>query len=139
MSSLPDMLRAWLDGSIDPPPIVQLLNIRLVSCEQGTSRAEMQVGREHHNPMGIVHGGIFCDLADVAMGTAVASLLAEDETFTTTDMGAHYFLPIREGLLSAEARVVRKGKTTAFVECDILDGEKWLAARLHSTCLIRTS
>ena len=132
------MLEGWLDGSISPPPIVRLLHIQLISCGQGASRAEMQVGNDHHNPMGIVHGGIFCDLADVAMGTAVASVLAENETFTTTDMGAHYFLPIREGALSAEARVVRRGKTTAYVECDLMDGEKRLVAKLNSTCLIRS-
>jgi uncharacterized protein (TIGR00369 family) len=137
METMPNLLKGWLDGSISPPPIVRLLHIELISCEEGISRAEMRVGKDHHNPMDIVHGGIFCDLADVAMGTALASILAENETFTTTDIGAHYFVPIQEGLLVAEARVIRRGKATAYVECDLMDGEKRLVARLNSTCLIR--
>ena len=137
MNILNGLLEGWLSGSIPPPPIVQLLNIKLVSCSEGAARAEMHVGKEHHNPMGIVHGGIFCDLADVAMGTALASILVENESFSTTDMGAHFFIPVQEGLLIAEARVVRRGKTTAYVECDVKDRESRLVARLNSTCLIR--
>ena len=44
----------------------------MVTFADGESRFEMDAGPRHHNPMGTVHGGILCTLADSAMGMAFA-------------------------------------------------------------------
>ena len=85
--------------------------------------------------MGTVHGGILCDLADVAMGAATA----EGESFTMLQLQMSYFLPVVEGPLSARARVVRRGRATAHLECDLEDGEGRLVARASSVCAMRQS
>ncbi|OGT28720.1 MAG: hypothetical protein A2Z17_00015 [Gammaproteobacteria bacterium RBG_16_66_13] len=94
-------------------PIADFVGLRMVSAESGSSVLEVAVDRRHHNPIGMVHGGIFADLADAAMGTALASLLAEGETLTTTDLAIHFLAPVREGLLRARAGVVRRGRRAA--------------------------
>jgi uncharacterized protein (TIGR00369 family) len=66
-----------------------------------------------HNPMGTLHGGVYCDLADAAMGYAYASTLAEGETFTTVELKINFFRPVRKGRLTAEARVVKAGRRWA--------------------------
>ena len=76
---------------------------------------------------------------NVAMGTALASLTEEKETFTTTDLVAHYFLPVREGILTGQARVIRRGKTAAYVECEVIDQEQRLVGKFSSTCAIRSA
>jgi acyl-coenzyme A thioesterase PaaI-like protein len=43
----------------------------------------LRSGPQHANPMGTLHGGVLCDLADAAMGMAFASTLAPGESFTT--------------------------------------------------------
>jgi acyl-coenzyme A thioesterase PaaI-like protein len=48
-----------------------------------------------------------------------------------------YFLPVVEGRLSAHARVIRRGRATAHLECDLEDGEGRLVARASSVCAIR--
>ena len=76
--------RAILEDRIPPPPIAQLIGFRPLSVEPGRTVFELQTDLERHaNPMGTVHGGILCDLADAAMGFAYASTLEESETFTT--------------------------------------------------------
>ena len=50
------------------PPIAQLIGIRAVSFEDGKSVLELDADKRHANPMGTIHGGILCDLADAAMG-----------------------------------------------------------------------
>jgi uncharacterized protein (TIGR00369 family) len=85
--------------------------------------------------MGTLHGGVYCDLADAAMGYAFASTLGEGETFTTVELKINFFRPVRKAKLTAEARVVRAGATLGYVECDIRDGEGRLAARAASTCM----
>lgn len=51
--------------------------------------------------MGIVHGGIFADLADAAMGIAFVSTLEEGEAFSTIELKMNYFRPVKEGRLVA--------------------------------------
>jgi acyl-coenzyme A thioesterase PaaI-like protein len=36
----------------------------------------LAAGLQHANPMGTLHGGMLCDIADAAMGMAFASKLA---------------------------------------------------------------
>ena len=85
--------------------------------------------------MGTLHGGVYCDLADAAMGYAYAAALGEGETFTTVELKINFFRPVRKGRLTAEARVVRAGKTLGYVECDVTDAEGRLVARAASTCM----
>ena len=136
MTRLGFSLDAWLSGR-NPPPIAQFLGMDMRSCAQGRSELAMRVEAKHHNPMGTVHGGILCDLADAAMGTAVASRLEADETFTTAELGARFLESMVEGVVTARARVIRKGRTAAFVECELTDEDGRPVARFDSTCLIR--
>lgn len=137
MSRLSRYVEKWLAGELELAPITELLGVRPVSLGEGEARIELAAGKNLHNAMGTVHGGIFCDLADVAMGAALATVTAEGESFTTLQLHMSYFLPVVEGRLGARARVVRRGRTTAHLECELEDGEGRLVARASSVCAIR--
>ena len=47
----------------------------------GRATVTLSAGPQHANPMGTLHGGILCDIADAAMGMAFASTLAPEESF----------------------------------------------------------
>jgi uncharacterized protein (TIGR00369 family) len=132
-----EMVEAWLAGTADLAPITALLGIVPVSVGDGEAVVEMQADRAHHNAMGTVHGGIFCDLADVAMGVALATVVEAGETFTTLALQVSYLRAVRRSRLRATARVVKRGHSSAFVECDVHDGEGRHVARLASTCLFQ--
>lgn len=110
MSQLSQYVEKWLAGDLELAPITKLLGIRPICLGQGEARIELTAGKHLHNAMGTVHGGILCDLADVAMGAALATTTAEGESFTTLQLQMSYFLPVVEGRLSAHARVVRRGR-----------------------------
>lgn len=118
------------------PPAAELVGFRMLSFGDGESRFEMDAGRRHHNPMGTVHGGILCTLADSAMGMAFASTLGEGETFTTLEIKVNYLRPVFEGKLFASAKVVHRGRTVGLVECDVTTEDGKLAARAVSTCSV---
>jgi uncharacterized protein (TIGR00369 family) len=118
------------------PPIAKLIGFDLVKVELGHALFEMQAGPEHANPMGTMHGGIFCDLGDAAMGMAMATTLEDDESFTTLDLNAKYFKPIWSTKLHASARVTKRTKSLGLIECDITDENGSLAAKLFSTCMV---
>jgi uncharacterized protein (TIGR00369 family) len=124
-----------LQGEASPPPIARLLGILMKSIEPGHAVFEMEVDERHHNPMGTLHGGIYCDLADIAMGFAYAATLAEGETFTTIELKINFFRAVRNATLTAEAKVIKAGNTLGYVECDVKDQGGHLLAKAASSCM----
>ena len=51
------------------------------------------------------------------------------------DLSIHFLAPVREGLLRARAKVIRRGRRAAYVECDVETEEGSLVARAQSTLL----
>ena len=128
--------RDILDGRALDPPIGRLVGFRAVSCEPGRAAFELDTDLARHaNPMGTVHGGILCDLADAAMGFAYASTLEPNETFTTLEIKINFLRPVWQTRLTASAHVIQRGRTVGLVECDIVDAQSRLVARGSSTCM----
>lgn len=121
-----------------PPPVAELVGIDFVRAADGECVMEMEVGERHANPMGTVHGGILCDLADAAMGMAFFSTLGDGESFTTLELKINFLRPFWTGKLVATGCVVSRGKTVGLAECDVRDVEGRLVARASSTCLTLT-
>jgi uncharacterized protein (TIGR00369 family) len=117
------------------PPVAELIGITFVSLGDGECTMELEVEERHSNPMGTVHGGILCDLADAAMGAAYFSALAEGESFTTLELKVNFLRPFWQGKLVANGRVVSRGRTVGLAECDVLDDQGRLIARAISTCM----
>lgn len=120
---------------LPPPPVSRLIGFVMKSIEPGHAIFEMEADKRHHNPMGTLHGGIYCDLADAAMGFAYAATLAEGETFTTIELKINFFGAVRNATLTAEARVMKAGNTLGYVECEVKDQTGKLVAKAASTCM----
>jgi len=130
-----ERVRAMLRGEAPDPPVARLIGFRLVEVAPGRAVFEMEAGDRHANPMGTLHGGILCDIADAAMGIAYASTLEEGESFTTLELKINFLKPVWKARLRAEGHLVKRGKTVGLVECDIVDETGSLVARASSTCL----
>ena len=137
MTSLADFVRRWHAGEVSLAPIVELLGIRPVALGEGRAVVEMNADARLHNAMGILHGGVLLDLADVAMGVALATVAEEGETFSTVQSSVSYLRPVKEGRLAAEARVVLRRRTVGHLECEVRDAEGCEVARVSSALAIR--
>ena len=135
MSKKMDWLRKSVTGEIPPPPVAQLVGFRLVAIEPGKAVVDFEATEKHWNPMGTLHGGILCDVADAAMGIAYNSTLEDDESFTTLELKINFLRPVRTEKLRAEGKIVKRGKTIGLVECDVTNAEGALVARCSSTCM----
>jgi uncharacterized protein (TIGR00369 family) len=118
-----------------PPPVAGLIGFDVVASGGGEATAEMEAQERHTNPMGTIHGGILCDLADAAMGVAYFSTLEPGESFTTLELKINFLRPFWTGKLVAHGRVVHRGRTVGMTECDVVDGDGRLIARATSTCM----
>jgi len=106
-----DFIRMVQRGEAAPPPIADLIGFTLTEVEPGRAVIAFDAGPRHANPMGTLHGGVLCDIADAAMGMAYAASLDEGETF------------------------LKGGHTVGLVECDVVDDKDRLFARASSTCM----
>ncbi|HEY2733455.1 MAG TPA: PaaI family thioesterase [Polyangiales bacterium] len=118
------------------PPIARLIGFRIAQIELGKSIAEMDASERHANPMGTLHGGVLCDLADAALGTAMSTTLEDDETFTSLDLTIKFFKPIWNAHLRAIANVTKRTRSLGFIECDVEDDKGSLVARVFSSCMV---
>src|SRR5260370_37167959 len=135
MAPILELAQKMQRGEAPPPPIGRLLGFVLKSIEPGRAVFEIEADARHHNPIGTLHGGVYCDLADAAMGYAYAATLGEGETFTTIELKINFLRAVRKSTLTAEARVVKAGSTVGYVECDVKDQTGRLVARVASTCM----
>jgi len=135
MAKMIDEIRKMICGDAPPPPVGQLIGFRLVQVEPGRAVFELETDRRHANPMGTLHGGILCDIADAAMGIAYASTLEEGESFTTLELKINFLKPVWNSKLTATGRLVKRGQTVGMTECDVVDDKGSLVARSSSTCM----
>ncbi len=119
-----------------PAAIAKLIGFRLTAFGGGEATVELKSGPQHYNPMGTVHGGVLCDIADAAMGMALASTLDPDQSFTTLELKINFLRPVWEADLTAQARVISRGRTVGLVECAVTDAGGRLMARASSTCMV---
>ena len=135
--SLLEVARRMIAGEIPAPPIAHTLGFTMTSIEKGSARFEMDALPERHaNPMGTLHGGVLCDLADGAMGMAFASTLEQGESFTTLELKMNYLKPVWRAHLVAEGRVIKRGRDVGLIECDVTDQDGALVAHATSTCMV---
>jgi uncharacterized protein (TIGR00369 family) len=140
-----DYLRSILNGTVTAPdqslfnfpfPIMTTLGLRLIDVGEGRASFEMEAKTEvHSNPMGTLHGGVLCDLADAAIGTAHFTTIAEGESFTSIDLQINFFRPVWNDRIRADAKPVHRGRTISRYVCDITRADGKLVAQVMSTIL----
>ena len=129
------LVEAYLRGEAEPP-VCSALGMRMVSVVDGVSELHYAADGRHANPMGTLHGGILCDMADAAMGMAIASALDEGESFTTLELKINFLRPVWNATLRARGRIVSRGRTVALLACDIFDEKDRHVAAVSSTVML---
>ena len=96
------------------------LGARVVSYGDGEARLEMEVVPSVQNVAGSLHGGAIATLVDRAGTVAIVTADRDGRPGVTTDLNVSYFAPAPAGsTVVAEARVLKAGKTLAYVTVDI--------------------
>jgi uncharacterized protein (TIGR00369 family) len=131
-----EQLRALIRGDVEPPPIAKLVGFEFLSIDLGRAVFALNAGPQHANPMGTLHGGILCDVADAAIGMAMASTLEDDESFTSLDLTVKFLKPIWSARLLATAQLVKRTRSLGLLECEVADDSDSLVARVYSTCMV---
>ncbi len=135
MAKLLEYVRAVQRGEAPVPPIAKLLHMRITQVEDGRVTMQMPIDARYANAIGTLHGGVMCDLADAAMGTAFATTCEEGDSYVTVELKCNYLRLVWEGSITATAWIVSRGKTIGLTECEVRDDTNRLIAKLSSTLM----
>lgn len=106
-------------------PFVDHCGIVALEPRDGRTRLRVALGPEHLNNLGVAHGGLIATLLDVAMGTAARSNVGHP--VMTLSMQSSFVAPGR-GLLHAEGRLLRAGRSIAHCEATVTGPEGEIVA-----------
>ena len=116
------------------PPCADLLGWTLLDHDaaKGWIRLAFEGRPEFRNPAGFIQGGMLTAMLDDTMGPAV--LLMTEGRFYTVSIGltVSFLAPAKPGRLIGEGQVVQLGKSIAFAEASLADGNGTLIARASS-------
>jgi len=139
MAKLIEFVRKVQRGEHPAPPIAKFFGMTITAVEDGRVSMQMNVDERHANMIGTLHGGVICELADAAMGTAFGTTCEEGESYATVELKCNYLRPVWKTTLTASAWVVQRGKTMGLAECEVRDADKKLIAKLSSTVTVLKS
>ncbi|MFN8499312.1 MAG: PaaI family thioesterase [Anaerolineae bacterium] len=132
-----DYLQAIVRGELPPPPISALVGQRFESIERGRVVLSIEPAEYHYNPMGSVHGGVWCTILDSAMACAIHSMLPLGVTFTTLELKVNFLRPmtVDTGRVTCEGKVIHMGSRVATAEARLVDERGKLYGHASTTCI----
>jgi uncharacterized protein (TIGR00369 family) len=101
-------------------PIFHTLRMRVDELGEGFCRATVPYDRKFDGVFDSFHGGLLMTVADSVACFAVMTMTGPDEPMTTTDMNIRFLAPCRSDL-TAEARVIKLGRTLCPLAIDLFD------------------
>lgn len=106
---------------------------QLAKAERGRAVFRMPVLDLHKQIHRVVHGGVLAMLADTAGGFAAFLAAPAGSRVVTIEMKINFLEAVEHGEIRADARVLRQGRTTSVVECDVTDQDGRLVSKALMT------
>jgi len=129
-------LRLMLEGGA-PPPCSQTLGFKSARVEADTVVLEYEPGANLLNPIGTLQGGIVAAILDDVFSVAILARLAVDDSAPTVEMKVSYLQPVLAGRVRGIGRVLKQGRSMAFVEAELRSLDGVLLAKASASVVIR--
>ncbi len=123
-----------------PEPLVEELNghsgwvnemgIVILAASPDEVSCEWEVGEKHHQPYGIVHGGVHCGVIET-LASIGAALVAQPrrQRVVGLENNTTFIRAVRSGKLHGVARPVTRGRSSQVWEAWIRDDKDQLVAQ----------
>ncbi|MFZ3045457.1 MAG: PaaI family thioesterase [Desulfatirhabdiaceae bacterium] len=121
--------------TVNTSPYPTHMSMTLAEIELDKAVIRLKTGRCHLQPYGIVHGGVLATLIDTATFWSVFMRIPEDSGLVNIDLKLNYLKPVETGLLIAEGRAIRTGKSISYAEATLRDANQDIVAHGTSTLM----
>jgi uncharacterized protein (TIGR00369 family) len=123
----PDHVQTIINA-INESPYFKHLSMTVKDIGIGYSIVELDMGNEHLNPFGGIHGGAYASVIDTAAYWATYCELDEKVGLISIDLKIDYLSPIRDGVITTKGRRIKMGKSMCLAEATAMNKDnKWLA------------
>jgi acyl-CoA thioesterase len=119
-----------LDRFVAQDAFARSIGVEAPEYGDGRAIARLTIGPRHLNSAGTLHGGAIFTLADVAFAAASNS---HGTLAVSIDASISYFVAIRSGVVTAEAREISRNAKLATYQIDVTDDAKRLIASFRGT------
>ena len=127
-----ERLRELMKSRQKLAPIARLVDAHIESVDPGRVRVRYAVKPEFMHPGNAVQGGIIAVYADMAMAMAAHTLCTDGEFMATSQISISFLAPVLKGPVFGEGTVVKRGRSTFFMEAVVKDAEGAELARATS-------
>lgn len=114
-----------------PSPFDDAIGSRLTEVGAEGAVVRLTVGADHHQPGGLVHGGVLCTLVETAASYAANAWLAGAGVAVGASNHTELLRPVRGGELTAEATPLQRGRRLQLWQVSVVDDDGRLVA--HGT------
>jgi 1,4-dihydroxy-2-naphthoyl-CoA hydrolase len=117
--------------------IMEALDIKYTEMGVNYICGTMPVGPKTHQPVGLLHGGASCVLAE-SLGSLGSALIADarKNNVTGLEINANHIKAKTDGIVSGKASLIHYGRTTHIWQIEITDEEGALVCISRLTVLI---
>jgi 1,4-dihydroxy-2-naphthoyl-CoA hydrolase len=124
-------------NSISKNTLMETLNIKYIDAGPDYLTASMPVNPSVHQPMGLLHGGASVALAE-SVGSAASFLFVNGEHSEVRgiEISANHLKSKREGIVTATAKIIHKGKSIHLWEIRITDENDSLISLCKLTTMV---
>jgi uncharacterized protein (TIGR00369 family) len=133
-----ELVHRWAKGERAPAPVCMLLGLGFADVEEGSVTVSMPASVWFCTGFGTFYGGIIALFIDGGINTAVTTTLPPATSFGTLDLKINFLRPVtpdgRE--LTAQARVVHRGRTIAVTTAEVEDSDGKRVAMATSSAMI---
>jgi len=116
---------------------METLEIQFTEIGDDFLTAIMPVNSRVYQPMGLLHGGATVSLAE-SVGSMASHIFIDKSKFEIRgiEINANHLKSKKEGIVTATARIIHKGRTTHLWEIRIVDEENKLISICKLTNII---
>ena len=129
-------LKQVINRAVEPPACDQTLCIKLISAIAGDAICSWEINENFLNGHQIVMGGYIASAADITMAYSMASVLEENQVFSTINLQTTFLRPLHVGIATVDSRIIKKGRKTCYVEAIVSQNEKYVAKVTSSIMIL---
>jgi uncharacterized protein (TIGR00369 family) len=130
LEPLPPELEAVIRARLAANPFIRFVGIQAPQLGQGYARFLLPFKPELANSIGLMQGGVIAALADEAVAFALYSLVPEGEMINTVEMKINFLGAVKEGDVTAEAHIAKRGRTISLGEFEVRQADRLVAKGL---------
>lgn len=122
-------------GLFEHAPCSKTLGFELleIDLKAGTTKVKFDAKPEFLNPMGTIQGGFIAAMLDDVIGMLCMVKMGGKALVSTIELNVQYLRPLREGAVTASAKIISAGKNIMFAEAELYDSRNKITARATSS------